>query len=59
MKVLPLTFIWCISFVTMAITCMNCDLVFWLAFFVFAADNIYMGKNTKRFEREIDELFGK
>ena len=56
MKVLPLTFIWCISF---AITCMNCDLIFWLAFFVFAADCIYMGKNSKRLESEIDELFGK
>ena len=50
MKVLPLTFIWCISFVTMAITCMNCDLVFWLAFFVFAAGSIYMGKNKEAWE---------
>lgn len=56
MKVLPLAFIWCVSFVTMAITCLNFGFVFWIAFAVFVLDNVYMSKNHKRLEMELDEM---
>ena len=59
MKVLLLAFVWCISFVTMAITCLNLNPVFWIAFAVFALDSVYMSKNHKKLEIEIDEIFGK
>lgn len=58
MKVLLLAWIWCISFIIMGITCMDCSWLFWLSFIVFAADSIYINKNAERLEREIDELFG-
>ncbi|WP_431422208.1 hypothetical protein [Bacteroides hominis] len=57
MKVIPLAFIWCVSFVVMAITCMSFNLIFFGAFVVFAADCVYIGKNKERLEREIDEIF--
>ncbi len=56
MKVLPILFIWCMSFVSMAITCMSFGLAFWLSFLVFTITCTYIGKNNKRLEREFDEL---
>lgn len=60
MKVLPLSFIWCMSFIAMAITCMSFGFMFWLSLLVFISTNCYMGskKNKERLERELDELFG-
>lgn len=60
MKVLPLSFIWCLSFVSMAITCMSFGTVFWLSLLAFVSVNCYIGnkKNKERLERELDELFG-
>ena len=43
----------------MAITCLNLNPVFWIAFAVFALDSVYMSKNHKKLEIEIDEIFGK
>jgi hypothetical protein len=59
MKILPLAFVWCVSFIVMAITCMSSNIVFWISFIVFAIDCIYMARNNNRLESEIDELFGK
>lgn len=60
MKVLPLSFIWCMSFTTMAITWQGFGLVFWLSLLAFVSVNCYIGnkKNKERLERELDELFG-
>ena len=58
MKVLPLTFIWCISFVTMGFTCLKLEALFWISLFILSLCSIYMSKHRKRLEREIDELFG-
>ncbi len=59
MRVLPLAFIWCVSFITMTITCLSFGFIFWIAFVVFAFDSVYISKNHKRLETEIDEIFGK
>lgn len=56
MKVLPLLSIWCVSFVLMAITCMSFGLIFWISLLVFAITCTYIGKNSERLERELDEL---
>ena len=49
MRVLPLTFIWCISFLTMGFTCMKLEALFWIS-------SIYVGKHRERLEREIEEM---
>lgn len=59
MKVLPLTFIWCVSFIVMTITFQDFGAAFWVAFMAFAIVCVYMGRHYKRLETEIDEIFGK
>ena len=58
MKVLPLSFIWCVSFIVMAVTCVSLNLIFWLSLVVFSATCLYMTRNSKRLEKELDEIFG-
>lgn len=56
MRVLPLTFIWCISFVTMGFTCLKMEVLFWISLFIFSLCSIYVGKHRERLEREIEEM---
>ncbi len=53
MKVTSLLSIWCISFAVMVITCMSFSVVFWLSFIAFVLTSLYIGKNSKRLEREL------
>lgn len=59
MKILPLCFIWCISFMFMGYHLESLNFMFWFSFLVFSAVCIHMSKNAKRLEKKIDEIFDK
>ena len=58
MKIIPLSFIWCISFVCACISVGNLDIFFWISFVVFSCASVYVSRHKRKLSAEIDIIFG-
>ena len=58
MKIIPLSFVWCVSLICSCATVEGLGILFWVSLAMFAAVSVYIGSNGKRLSSEVDQIFG-